>query len=301
MPLPSEKEKIVGIFEAFSAAVIWGFAFITLRWAVDSYGPLWSRALSFVAVAIVLLPIGLIVTRWRKHYNTTQLGLAFFPGLALGLGLCFQSLGIRQTSVANSGFITVLYIVLIPIGERLIFSQRLHRTHWLAVALALLGSALLCGGLPSQWNTGDVLTLGCAVFGAGHFLALQRVAARVTNAFFFNGLQVAWAAAVTVPVAWLMEPFPSTIHNSRALWSLAFLSYGSIMCGFMLQVRAQRMLSSTVAGLVCLLEGPIAAIFAYFILSENMTPFQIVGALIVLAAAGLAGLAPAPATIGKSK
>lgn len=289
-----DKKEIIGLTEALAASVLWGFGFIALRWSLDAFGPIWSRVFSFGLLAGVVLPFAFLKPRWRSSINWSQFLLAALPGLALGLTLCFQSAGLTTTTVAKSGFLTVSYVVLIPIGERLFYKQRLHAAHWFAVLQAVVGTMLMCGGVPTDWALGDLLTLICAVFAAGHFLLLQRVARRIESPFFFNALQVAWAGMITLPFALFWEKLPSEAPSLQAWLSLLFLTFGSIMIGFMLQVRAQRVLSSTITGLICLLEGPFAAMFGYLLLGEEMTVTQAIGATVVLAASVIAGLVPVP-------
>ena len=281
-----------GAIDAFGASLIWGFAFITLRWSTDAYGPLWVRSFSLFLVALALIPIFLLKGRQHKALDRKHLSMTFFPGLALGLCLCLQSVGMKYTSVANSGFLTVLSVVFVPIGEMFFYGTKIRMVHGFAVLMALLGAILLCGGLPNEWNRGDLFTLGCAFMSACHFLILQKVAKNTGNPFTFNVLQMCWAGILTLPLSIWLEPFPEIHLSAKPILSLLFLGLGSMMIGFMLHVRAQRNLSATVTSLICLLEAPFASFFAVLFLNESMSFAAIAGAAVIVGAAGIAALTP---------
>jgi drug/metabolite transporter (DMT)-like permease len=162
----------------------------------------------------------------------------------------------------------------------------------MAVLLALIGSLLLCGGFPNEWNRGDLLTLACAFMSACHFLILQKVAKATEHAFLFNILQMCWAGLLTLPFSILLEPFPDLNMDLKPILSLLYLGFGSMLIGFMLHVRAQRNLSSTVSGLICLLEAPFASLFAFALLNESMGLNAIIGASVIVGAAMIAALTP---------
>jgi drug/metabolite transporter (DMT)-like permease len=284
---PTRPQVAMAVSQAVLASFIWGFAFIALRWSVGSLGPLWVSALRFLVAFVILLPFAWIVPRWRAALTMEQCRLGFVAGLTLGISLLLQAAGLLYTPVTRAGFITVLYVVFTPIIEGLVLKRSLPWRHWLWVALAVAGSALLCGWRPDQWNVGDLLTLGCAVFAAAHLVVLQHIAPRVKSSCVMNGWQSLWAGVCLLPIALVFEAFPAKAWSFEATAGFAYLVLVSTLIGFLLQMMAQRVLRSSTACLILLMESPWAAMFAWVLLGERLTVIQAVGcALILLAAAG---------------
>lgn len=280
------------VLQSVGAAAIWGFAFIALRWTMQAIGPLWLSTLRFAAAFLFALPLIALVPSWRKALTHRQALLAVWPGITLGTCLALQARGLLLTSVAKSSFITVLYVVLVPIGEWVFLSRPVSGRHWFSVLMALAGSLLLGGWDSSGLNVGDLLTFGCAIMAALHFLALERIAPRVVSSFVTNVWQSLWACATVFPFALLLEEVPSTSHMTKmAVGSLAYLVFLSTMVAFMLQIQAQRRLRPSLVSLLCLLESPFAAIFAFFSLGERIMPVQAMGAALILVSSVMA-LAP---------
>jgi drug/metabolite transporter (DMT)-like permease len=282
------KKETAAILEAVGAAVVWGYAFVVLKEAIETFGPLWIRAITFGFVGLSILPVSLIFTRFRSHVTLAQARHAGLPGCLLGASLSLQSVGLEYTSIANCGFITVLSIVFIPLGERFLFRLTLKRNHIAAVCSAILGSILLCGGLPTTWSKGDLIVFVSAILAAAHILSLKRVATKVESPYSFNLLQISWAAVITTPFAVVFDVTPTGPFYLKDFAAVLYLAVVSVLIGFMLQFRAQRVLSSTVTSLVCLLEAPFAAAFAFVILGEVLNFTQSLGASLIMFASILA-------------
>lgn len=275
-----------GYRDGLGAAAVWGLAFVALNESVRLYGSIWARVLSFAMVGLVSIPLYLFLRHVVAFRFSRLLRLTMWPGIALGLCLCCQSIGIRTTSIANCGFITVLNIVFLPFGELLFFGKALKLKELIAIGIALAGAALMSGGLSGSFNGGDLVVLLSAMLGAVHFMLIGRLAKIDMSPFLLNATQFIWATltAVVMAIA-LSEPVPA-FHALPAagIGYLTYLAYGSILIGFSLQIRAQRHLSPTETGLVCLAEAPIAAICGLLLAGQPLTLTQLMGAGCVLVA-----------------
>src|SRR5689334_1843453 len=142
MSPPTSSKRAVG--ELVLAAGIWGFGFIATRWALHDIGPLWLSALRFLLAAAISLPAMSAMPSLRPTLTRSQMKLAIGPGLFLGASLILQTVGLVYTTATNSGFITTLYVLFVPVLGWMFLRQRVRRVHGLLVAIALTGTALIC-------------------------------------------------------------------------------------------------------------------------------------------------------------
>ncbi|MDZ4662487.1 MAG: DMT family transporter [Pseudomonadota bacterium] len=265
------------------ASVFWGFGFVGARWALVSMGPLWLTGLRFTLAFLLTLPIMILMAKRSDLINMKEnLRLAFIPGIFLALTIVFQTWGLLYTTATNSGFITTLYVLFVPMIEAIFFKKKLELAHFVLVAIALIGTALICNWSASAWNKGDFLTLLCALAGAGQIVWISRVATKIKSPFSFNNFQSFWCGLIGCILALVFEPFRFDNINEKAIIGFSSLLFGSTLIAFFIQVRAQKVLSSTTASLLCLLESPFAAIFAFWYLGERLGTTQWSGALLII-------------------
>ena len=280
------------VAELCGAAVLWGFGFIATVWALKAWTPLWMTVFRFLGAALAGF-VGLAA--FGKALDTKHFKLSFVPGLFLGGTLMLQTVGLVYTTASKSAFITTLYIIIIPLFEALVLKKRLHPLHGLMVAVATLGAALMCRlapGVSLADLKGDLLTLGCSVCAAAQILWLGRIGRKVSAPVAFNTYQAFWTGITALPLALLFEgPFKTAWNglftaSPQALWGgLVFLIFGSTHIAFLAQVRAQKVISPSVASMLFLLESPFSALFAAILLGERLDSLQMVGAALILAAA----------------
>jgi drug/metabolite transporter (DMT)-like permease len=175
--------------------------------------------------------------------------------------------------------------------------RRLQLSHVGATALALVGLWLLArpehgGGF--VLSRGDLLTLGCAVVCAAQILAADRVADQA-DPLALNFCQMAGVAALSIAAAAIFEGRPVIHWTPGLVVAQAYVVIFSSLVAFTLQLHAQRRLSPTVAAMIFILEAPFGALAGYLISGDRLTAIQAVGALIMLAACGLAVWAGEPA------
>jgi len=280
------------VVELVFAASLWGFGFVAVVWALEKVTPIQLTFLRFFLAA--LLGLGLLLhSRLRAHFCSRDLWrLSFWPAILLVATLLVQTWGLRYTTAVKSGFITTLYVVIVPVMESLISRQPLRPALWACVGVAMLGTALIVNlGLESL-NFGDFLTLICAFFAAGQIMAIGWVSRKVRAPFTFNLIQTWWAVLLLAPLL-SSEPMSwsqMTLWDwsSKPLFGLLTLAFGSTVVAFFLQVRAQAKISATVSSLLFLLESPFALLFAVLLLAESLSILEGMGALLIFLAAVVA-------------
>jgi len=275
------------------ASTLWGFGFIATRWAMESLSPVWLQVVRYGIVVVLALPFYL----WLKKTPPARaMRIAAVPGISLGLTLLFQTYGLKYTTITKSGFLTTLYVIIVPLLETLIRRQIPTWRHIFCVLLALVGTALMTGmGAlgDSAWNVGDLLTIAAAFCAAVQILSLGRLASQLPS-FEFNFFQSLWSGIIPLILVLGGEPAPHLSSISAvSVAGLLFLALGSTLLGFQIQIRAQRVISPSIASFFFLLESPVAALFAAWFYAERLTPPQWLGAaLIFLATAGSIGSRP---------
>jgi len=199
------------------------------------------------------------------------------------------------TTVSRSSFLTGLYAVFTPLLG-VVFGRRLRASHVGAAALALAGLWLLARpeqGAGVSLSRGDLLTLGCAVACAAQILAADRVAGQA-DSLALNFWQLAGVAVLSIAAAAIFEGRPVIHWTPGLVAAQAYVVIFSSLVAFTLQLHAQRRLSATAAAMIFLLEAPFGALAGYLVSGDRLTAIQGLGALIMLAACGLAVLAGEP-------
>ena len=290
-------------FELVFAAGLWGFGFIAMVWSLKAMGPLAITGWRFVIAALVSAVIVLAKPSLWRDVNWQQFRLAAIPGILLCITLIFQTWGLKYTTATKSGLITTMYVLIVPIFDVWFLKHRQSRFHYFYVFISLIGVSLICdlprlfvshSDAPSfsqSWNIGDLLTFICACAAAVQIFWFGLISKKVGSAFVFNGFQSVWAGVVPLILSFFLEPAPNlkmfTASMSLPLIGLLSLSIGSTVIGFGLQVRAQKILSPSLASLLYLLESPFATVFAIYFLGESLALSQWFGAGLVILAAAL--------------
>lgn len=284
--------RITATAELFTAAALWGFGFIATVWAMRELNAFELTFMRFALASLLLIPI-LCFPSWRRGLFE-NLRKSFWPGLFFAATLIVQTWGLQYTTATKSGFITTLYVVLVPILESFLTKRRLPVALWGCVGLSLIGTGLIVNVGLGDINKGDLLTLVCAFLATGQIYIIGQVSPGVRRPFLFNSAQCLWAMLLCTPFVlnsgtWVkMGNFANWESLPQA--GLLILAFGSTVIAFGLQVRAQAKLSPTVSSLLFLLESPFAMLFAFFLLSEKLGPWETGGAVLIFLSAMAASL-----------
>jgi drug/metabolite transporter (DMT)-like permease len=273
-------------------AAIWGFAFVAQRIGMEHVGPFIFNGIRFALGCLVLVPFAR-VRRGRAEgaagRGILKAGLA--AGGVLFLGASLQQIGIVYTTAGKAGFITGLYVVIVPLVAT-IWRHRVGKGAWVGAVLAAAGLYLLSVREGFRISLGDSLVLASAFCWAAHVLIISRWARRY-DVILLALLQFATCSVLSLVVAFLFESF--TLQAIRA--AAIPIVYGGVLSvgiGYTLQVVAQRDAQPTAAAILLSLEAVFAALGGWLILQETLTPRAMLGCGLMAAGVLSSQLGPQP-------
>lgn len=270
-------------------AAVWGSAFVVQRMAAASLGVFLFNGLRFALGAALLLPL----IRFRLQLQASHWPWAVLGGVLLFSAGGLQQAGLLTTTAGNAGFITGLYVVIVPILMVRLMGAKLPAAAWIAALLAAAGIFLLSTGGVMRLVIGDLYELLGAFLWALHVILVGRMA-RLAHPLHFSIAQYLVNAALNL-IAGLIFEQDSLALLPGAAWTVIYTGVFSVGVGYTLQMLGQRHAPPSDAALILSLEAVFAALFGWLFLSENLTPPQLIGCLLILAAILLAQRQPHPA------
>ena len=272
-------------------AMIWGAAFVAQRAGMEAIGPFLFTGLRCAMGALVLLPLFFWKPAGARHepFNRGLLAGGIAMGLALTLGINLQQVGLLFTSVTNSGFITGLYVIIVPLLG-LALGHKTGMGTWLGASLAVVGMFLLSVGDNFQVASGDWLQLAGAFVWGVHVLLVGFFASR-HDAIRLAVIQFITCAVVSLILAAVLEE----IRFDAILQAGPALLYGGLIAvgiGYTLQVVAQQHAIPSHAAIILSLEAVFAAIAGAVFLSEELALKGYIGCALMFAGMLLAQLWP---------
>jgi drug/metabolite transporter (DMT)-like permease len=271
------------------AAFIWGSAFVAQSMGMEYVKPATFNAVRFFVGALSLLPV--IWARSRRAGSgglgaagggRTLIAAGLVCGCVLFAGAVLQQTGIVYTTVGKAGFITTLYIIIVPIIG-LFLGKKAALRMWFCAAAAMAGLYFLCGGGDvSSVNRGDLLVLGCAVLFSVHILLIDRFSPLV-DGVKLSFLQFLASAALSLVMAFATEqPDLSSIWAAR----MPILFTGVLSCGvgYTFQIIGQKSVNPSLASLVMSLESVFAALTGWIVLGQVLSAKEIAGCTLIFAA-----------------
>ena len=298
--------KTKNTFLLLLTAFIWGVAFVAQSVGMDYVGPLTFNASRFIIGAIFLIPCIAFLDKLKEKEN--QAACKNIPaapqnkkvlitggiccGIAIAAASTLQQYGIAYTTVGKAGFITALYIVIVPILG--IFLKRKPRLIiWFSVLLALVGLYFLCMTDSLSFSKGDTLVLLCAFVFSLHIMIIDHFSPMV-DGVRMSCIQFA-VAGVLCGIPALIFEHP-TFSSLIAAWA-PILYAGILSCGvaYTLQIVAQKNYDPTVASLLLSLESVFSVLAGWVILHQALSPRESFGCVLVFIAIILVQL-PAPKT-----
>ncbi len=256
---------------------IWGYTFVVVGNAVRVYPVVPFLSLRFCFAALLLAP--LLLTGRR------DLTAGVLPGLALGGGYLFQTLGLQYTTASQAGLLTGLFVVMTPVLEMAVYRVTPRRVTIAAVSIAFFGTVLLAS--PAGMSFGSVQTLGDAleILTALAFSFHLLLVGRATSGR--NSGQLAFAQIATAAIAftaggWLSRGY---VAPSRDIWTALLITAGlATALAFWVQTRVQKYLSPSRTALVLVLEPAFATLFGFLLAGDTFTRTQAAGAALILSA-----------------
>ena len=279
------------------AAFIWGTAFVAQDLCADSIGAFAFNATRYFIAVLALLVVILISDKVKKNKPTLtaqekkaankQLWLGgLCCGAALAIASNFQQAGlVAGTDAGKAGFITALYVVLVPVFG-LFFKRKVSLPTWIAVVLSVVALYLLCIKGDFSLAPGDLLVLVCAVCFAVHILVIDHFTA-YCDGVKLSCLQFLFAGIISTICMFIFEDVDFAAILSCAL-PLLYVSIFSCGVGYTLQILAQKDSNPTVVTILLSLESVFAVIAGAIILKQQMTVREYIGCAIMFAAVILA-------------
>ena len=273
-------------------AMIWGSGFVAQTSGMDHIGPYLYTGLRFALGSLCLLPLLLRRSNAVKPEPLMTRGL-LLGGIVMGLALCtginLQQVGLLFTSVTNAGFITGLYVIVVPLLG-LVLGHKTGTGTWLGAGLAVVGMFLLSVGDNFNVASGDWLQLIGAFVWGGHVILVGVFASR-HDAIRLAFLQFLTCSVISLILALIFEDIqlPSIIAAGPALL------YGGVVAvgiGYTLQVVAQKDAIASHAAIILSLEAVFAAIAGALLLGESLHLKGYLGCALMLAGMLLAQLWP---------
>jgi drug/metabolite transporter (DMT)-like permease len=266
-------------------AVIWGFGFVAQRVGMEYVGPFAFNGARFALGCMVLLPF--IIWRSRKLNKLDVVRVSSrslipggcLAGIVLFAGASFQQVGLVYTTAGNAGFITGLYVVVVPFVGSFI-GRKPNTGTWIGAFLATAGLYLLSVKVDFTIAYGDLLVLAGAFMWAIHVLIIDRLSPK-NSALKIAFIQFAVCSALSFITAFLTE----TVHADSLIDAAVPILYGgciSVGIAYTLQVVAQKDAHPAHASILLSLEAFFAAVGGWIILNEILTPREMTGCALML-------------------
>lgn len=280
-------------------ATIWGTAFVAQSVGMDYVEPFTFTCVRSLIGGLVLIPCIWFLRRWKKQETTTlvtktELLGGIFCGIALFAASNFQQFGILHTTVGKAGFITALYVVIVPIFG-LFFRKRVSFLVWICVVLSVIGLYLLCmteGSLTLAY--GDLLVLICAVLFSVHIMVIDYFSPK-GDGVVISCIQF-FVCGLLSGIVMLFVENPTVGNIWAAKMPILYAGVLSSGVAYTLQIVGQKDMNPTVASLILCLESVVSALAGWLILKEALTARELLGCALMFAAIVLAQLPVASKT-----
>lgn len=295
--MKSEKKSLRSSLMLTLTALIWGSAFVAQSEGMNYVGAFTFNACRFIIGGLVLIPCIFLLSKLNESQREqmskaevrSQRRTGIIGGLCCGIFLCIgstlQQFGIAQTTVGKAGFITSLYIIIVPVLG-LFLRRKVGLNIWISVAIAAVGMYLLCITDGLSISRGDFLVLLCAFGFSLHILVIDYFSPKA-DGVLISCVQFFTAGAVSCIFMFIFEqPSWGAVFSAWA----PVLYAGVMSCGvaYTLQVVAQKDIEPTIATLIMSLESVFSLLAGWVLLGQKMSGKELFGCVLVFAAILLA-------------
>lgn len=290
-----KKQELKGAGLLFIAALFWGTTFVAQSLGMDYVGPftyLWAR--SFVG-GIILLPIAFLYQRFSNQDHLDQTDLinskqlhkkhllsgGIICGVVLFVASAFQQFGMLYTSVGKTGFITALYIVIVPIMG-VFLKKKCGVNVWFSVLIAIVGLYLLCVNESFSISKGDALIFVCSILFATHIVVIDHFSPKV-NGVLLSCIQF-WICGIFSGIAMLIIEKPTLSSIVSAAGAILYAGIFSSGVAFTCQIVGQKHVKPAIAALIMSLESVVSVLAGWLVLKETLSTKELLGCLIMFCA-----------------
>ena len=274
----------------FTAAVIWGVAFVAQSVGMDYVGPYTFNMVRTLLGGLVLIPCIFLLGRKNALDRPRDLMIGGgLCGIMLFISTSLQQVGIQYTTVGKAGFITALYIIIVPILG-IFLKKKPGLRIWISVVIALAGLYLLCMTGSLSLSKGDFLILICSFCFSIHIMVVDHFSEKVSGTKLSCIQFFVTAVLSAIPMFLLETPRMSNILQA---W-LPILYAGILSCGvaYTFQIIGQKGCDPTIASLILSLESVVSVLAGWVILHQNLSAKEITGCVLMFAAIILAQVSP---------
>lgn len=288
-----KNKKTLGNIMLILAAMIWGTAFAWQRVGMESIEPITFIAARMALSAVLVGLIAVIFDKKEKRSSTRTASeqkeinrQSVIGGICCGLFLTFASMfqqfGVVYTTAGKAGFITAMYMLIVPVISFVLFKKKNSLRVWLAVLIGIAGMYLLCVTESFSLTRGDALVLVCAFLFSGHILCCDYFVGK-GNPIKISAIQFVTATVISTVFAFIFET-PTVDKIISAAVPVLYCGIMSGGVGYTLQIIAQGFTDPTIASLLMSLESVFAVIGGVIILGEKMTLQETLGCVVMFAA-----------------
>jgi len=274
------KSKLTLYIAMISIAAVWGSSFVVMKDSLER-----QNVFSFLSSRFILAALLMVMYKPGVFRGLTRKFIyrGIIAGILLGGGYIFQTYGLTKTTVSNTGFITGLYLVFTPLISLIILKRHVLKIQWLAVIVATIGLFFISyNGVTI--GLGEILVLISAFIYGAHFVALGEWSDG-KNTYALTFIQVATVAALTSIFAF-KDGF-QVAPDSTVWLAILYTAFFATFLGFLIQTKAQSVMSATVASVLLATETPFAVFFGLYFHSDPLTLRIITGGSLVMAAMAL--------------
>ncbi len=299
------KKQMISAAELLLTAFIWGVAFVAQSVGMNYIGPFTFNCVRSLIGGLVLIPLIFILKKVNKekeeitvlafgkealrqekglYRKNTILG-GICCGFFLAVASSFQQFGIMHTTVGKAGFITALYIVIVPVLG-IFLKKKVRPVVWISSFIAIAGFYMLSISGQVSINKGDILVLVCAILFSLHILVIDYFSPR-GDSVAISCIQFLTSGVLCgIGMFAFEQPQMSQILDAY----VPVLYAGVMSCGvaYTLQIVGQKNMDPSVASLILSLESVFSALAGWLILKQKLSPKELVGCVLVFAAVLLA-------------
>lgn len=296
-------KKIKGTIQLTLTSLIWGIAFVAQSVGMDYVGPWTFNCIRSILGCLILIPVVMIFSPKENNTSSTTDGSiinntakdirknTIIGGILSGLCLCsatmFQQYGILETSVGKAGFITALYIILVPFLS-IFLKKKIGLQNWISAIIAVVGFYVMSIRGYERINRGDLMLLACALLFSVQILVIDHYVDRV-NPIAMSSIQFA-VSAIICSVGMFVIEAPSINDIFAARIPILYAGIMSSGVAYTLQIIGQKNLPPTPASLLMSLESVFSALAGFVILHQVLSTNELIGCVLVFAGVILAQL-----------
>ena len=279
------KSEIIGMIELLVCAIIWGLAFVAQKKASENIPALFLNGIRFFIAGILLIPITIYIIK-KKNATTLSIKKTILIGVLAGIFLCIasniQQLGIERTTTGKAGFLTAMYILLVPIFSFFVFKKKLSYMQIIGIVIAIVGVGLISLKNDFTINLGDILCMIGAIFFTIEIMIVDYYT-KYINPFLLSMICFLTLGILSTLVSIPFEYSRISLENiNKSILPLLYLAIGSSCIAYTLQNLGQKRIDGTPASLLMSLESVFALLGGIIILNDRLLLKEWIGGVLLL-------------------